>query len=583
MSAEDPPRHHDVEQTTVAFGHPYAAAAAAHAKAQAKEVETSLSPQAEKILPKDKEKPSLGELNPLIHPPDFSKKGVIDSLSEVSRSYIEGHDLIQPISIGAVDVTSVGENQKALPRFIARFETPSISKETVVQLENLVKARYSENVMTTKNLEGKDVDALPYPRIDGKAQMHINGWYFGPSLTGFNGLTSGLYVYENRGKTTLASLSNEDKSEKKCTVEIREGEMYQADLVEFVIQTASILTNNKMLDRGSVLHEVYYDLMRLGLKEGDGVSLFGLDEQHAIINRSLIYPLANKRIREGLEQYPESVMLVGVPGTGKTLLAEKIIRERPDVFILPFDPLDLAKEMVMEKERQKLMPRVDEIARITGKDIVFHIDDIENMVDEDEKTNSTILNLMQGLKDNGFYLISSTNDPEKIPVALKQPQRLGLPVHCPLQDKKSRFEILKIHAGSTSSRSSYPLFPTDESRVAVLTDIAERTDGYTPRYLAQVANVAKSFFLERIVKEERRTSGLQEDDLIKYRFSLDDWKKAFFFVDQRYDCKSMRDKDRRLAEVVQGMKAGYTGFSPNRTIESSDVFTSETINLFTSE
>lgn len=578
MSAENSPKHHNIEQAA-ALGHPYALAAQAKAKEREKEVE--LSSQAEKILSKDKEKPSLGELNPLIHKPDFAKTGVIDSLTEVTYGILEKYGLMSPVSIGKFEVTSCGQEAQTKPRFMATFEMDKLPERKIKLLENLVRERYSSTSITrVSGLDGRPVLPYPYPGIDGRVVIQREGWYFGPENGSIDGHQQGLFVYKDN-MSQGRKFTDDTPVKPKFIVEIREADKHQVDLVEFIVQTSSILAKGKTLDQGELIHETYYDLMELGLKERGEMGLYGLEEQLGIIKRSLIYPLANKDARDGLQQYPESVLLIGVPGTGKTLLAEEIIRERPDVFVLPFDPLDLAKEMVTEKEKQTLMPRIAEISRITGKSIIFHIDDIENMVKEDEKTNSTMLNLMAGLKDSDFYLISSTNDPEKIPVNLRQPQRLGHPVHCPLQGERARFEILKIHAGAKSFSQNNPLFPSEEAREALLEDVAKKTESYTPRYLAQIANVAKSYFLERVVKDEGKSSGLTEEEMSRYCFSLEDWKNAFSFVSIRCDAGQMRDRDRHLASVVAAMTKDKVGFEIESKTELREVFDQQTIDLFT--
>lgn len=576
MSTENSQNYHDIDQAANAFGH---ALVSRNARAKEKEREISLSPQEEKLLSQDKEKPSLGELNPLIHKPDFTKSGVMDSLTEVTQGLIEKYNLATPVSLGKFDVTACSDKPEILPRFMATFEMDRLSEKKIRLLESLVRDRYSEAARTrTSGVNGGEILPFPYPGIDGRPILQREGWYFGPLLGMVDGHGQGIYLYKDN-MTKGKKFIDDTPVKPKFIVEIREADMHQVDLVEFITQTASILAKGKTLDQGEIIHEAYYDLMHLGLKERESLTFYGLKEQHGIINRSLIYPLANKRVSEGMKQYPESVMLVGVPGTGKTLLAEQIIRERPGIFVLPFDPLDLVKEMMKEKEKQTLMSRIAEVARITGRDIVFHIDDIENMVGEDEKTNSTMLNLMAGLKDSGFYLISSTNDPEKIPSNLRQPQRLGHPVHCPLQDEKARLEILKIHTDS-ESLYNYPLFPSEEAREAVLGDVAKKTDGYTPRYLAQIANVAKSYYLERIVQGEGKPAGLTEKEMSKYRFSLDDWKNSFSFVSLRCDAGEMKDRDRHLASVVASMTKDNLGFGNGNKSELREVFNQQTIELF---
>lgn len=94
--------------------------------------------------------------------------------------------------------------------------------------------------------------------------------------------------------------------------------------------------------------------------------------------------------------------MVGVPGTGKTLAVQELLGEETGVFILPLDPLELVKELQASKEKQRLLPRIANVSRMTGREVVLHIDDIENMVGNDSATHSTLLNLMAGVKRMDF-------------------------------------------------------------------------------------------------------------------------------------------------------------------------------------
>ena len=173
----------------------------------------------------------------------------------------------------------------------------------------------------------------------------------------------------------------------------------------FVTQVASVLGQQQLPDKGRLLYESYYDLMRLGLKNVEAGSIYGMEDTVDMIRRELITPLASPDISSGVGEDPQSVLMIGVPGTGKTLVVERLLQEETGLFVLPIDPFELQKELSKPKEKQSLMPRIAAISRITGKKVILHVDDIENMVEGDEDTNSTMPNLWPACRKADFILL----------------------------------------------------------------------------------------------------------------------------------------------------------------------------------
>jgi SpoVK/Ycf46/Vps4 family AAA+-type ATPase len=334
-----------------------------------------------------------------------------------------------------------------------------------------------------------------------------------------------------------------------------------------------VLGREKLLDKGQLLYETYYDLMRLGLKKVESGEIYGMDNITDTIRRELITPLASPDISSGVRQEPQSALLIGVPGTGKTLVVERLLQEETGIFIVPLDPFELHKELSQPKEKQYLMPRIAEVGRITGKQVVLHVDDIENMVQGDENIystapndiHSTMLNLMAGVKESGFHIIASTNYPDKIHPSLIQPQRFSVLLYCGLQDEKARYEILKIHANKQSQKLGMPLFKSEEVRDIILQEIASLTKFFTPRYLANIATVAKSYLIDKVAKDKGRTINLTEEELAGYTFSVDDWEKAFAEVAAKSKIDKIKNHDEELRKFVTSQAKKGLGFVENVT------------------
>ncbi len=501
---------------------------------------------------------SLGELNPLIHSPDLRN---IAPLSHVVRKKITENGGVLPVSFDSV-IAYDNLNEDLEPRVIAKFEVDELSEKQFSLLEELVEYTYKTTVRTRTDPEGNDIPPENYPTTSRIQQgmAKTGGWYMGPDMSPTTSLHTGLFVFRDLGSVNKDNFFTEPSAESKYIVEVRELGLYQTDLAAFITQVGSILGTGKEIDPNELLYQIYYDLMRSSLKKVGEHSVHGMGEALAQIKRGLVLPLANIELSRGVVQDPESVLLVGVPGTGKTLIIEQLLHEDTGVFILPVDPLELHKELMKDKSDQTLLPRIAEVANGTGRRVILHIDDIETMAKEDSAIHSTLLNLMAGINDSGFYVIASTNVPEKLNVALLQPQRFGILIYCGLQDSEARLEILKIHATSQSLREGHSLFESEEEREIVLEEVARHTDNFTPRYLAEIATVAKSYLLERVTRETGKTVGLTEAALKGFVFTSEDWEKAVVDVTDRYNKDETKKRDKFLQNFVSNHN-GIVGFS----------------------
>ena len=537
--------------------------------------EWPVAPEVEERVPVEKDRPSLGDLNPLINFPELTRRESIKALVRVALEKIGKYGGAVPTRLESNLVCSV-RFSTAIPqlRFVARFEADHLTYEQLHLLEELVKYTYPVKVRTRVGSDGKDIEPESYPPMNPgeMGRSKTAGWYMGPDQTPTDSLHAGLFVYKDFGEVNRKNFL-EEGAPVKYILEVREAGMYQTDLVQFVIQVASILGQEKIIDSGRLLYEVYYDLLRLGLKDVDQRSIYGMGDVTAQIKRGLIFPLANLDLSRGLGGQPESVLLVGVPGTGKTLAVEELLQQDTGVLIIPIDPLDLLKEMSKDKDKQTLLPRISEVSKRTGKRAILHMDDIETLA-ENDNTHSTLLNLLAGVNESGFYLIASTNEPEKIPSALMQPQRFGILIYCGLQSEKVRHEILKIHALEASANLGISLFKSPRERDLILSALAAQTEFFSPRYLAQIINVAKSYLLERIALEKGQLAGLTEDDLTGHSFCLEDFERAFIYVSSVCDRLGMKKRDEQLREIVKRFANGHLGFHSNGASPGRNFFES---------
>ena len=151
---------------------------------------------------------------------------------------------------------------------------------------------------------------------------------------------------------------------------------------------------------------------------------------------------------------PKGILLVGPPGTGKTMLAKAVAGESqvPFFSISGSEFVEMFVGMVASKVRD-LFSQAKEKAPC----IVF-IDEIDAIGqkrsggqyggnDEREQTLNQLLTEMDGFDDNsGVIILAATNRPESLDPALTRPGRFDRRVPVELPDLKGREEILKVHA-----------------------------------------------------------------------------------------------------------------------------------------
>ena len=150
---------------------------------------------------------------------------------------------------------------------------------------------------------------------------------------------------------------------------------------------------------------------------------------------------------------PKGLLLVGPPGTGKTMLAKAVAGEANvpffsmsgSEFVEMFVGMGAAKVRDLFKQAKEKAPCIvfiDEIDAI-GKKRDGHV----GGNDEREQTLNQLLTEMDGFEENsGVILLAATNRPESLDPALTRPGRFDRRVPVELPDLKGREEILKVHA-----------------------------------------------------------------------------------------------------------------------------------------
>jgi cell division protease FtsH len=183
----------------------------------------------------------------------------------------------------------------------------------------------------------------------------------------------------------------------------------------------------------------------------------GIDEAKAELEEVIEFLREPKKFTRLGGRIPKGLLLVGQPGTGKTLLARAIAGEA-EVPFLSISGSDFV-EMFVGVGASRVRDLFDQ-GKKNAPCIIF-IDEIDAVGrhrgaglggghDEREQTLNQLLVEMDGFESNeGVILVSATNRPDVLDPALLRPGRFDRQVVVPLPDVKGREKILEVHTRKT--------------------------------------------------------------------------------------------------------------------------------------
>ncbi len=192
------------------------------------------------------------------------------------------------------------------------------------------------------------------------------------------------------------------------------------------------------------------------VKSSEGIKfsdVAGEDEAKENLSEIVDYLHNPNKYKEVGAAMPKGILLVGPPGTGKTMLAKAVAGESNvpffsmsgSEFVEMFVGMGAAKVRDLFKQAKEKAPCIvfiDEIDAI-GKKREGNI----SGNDEREQTLNQLLTEMDGFEENsGVIILAATNRPESLDPALTRPGRFDRRVPVELPDLQGRTEILKVHA-----------------------------------------------------------------------------------------------------------------------------------------
>jgi len=251
--------------------------------------------------------------------------------------------------------------------------------------------------------------------------------------------------------------------ENHCIVSTAMGPEYYVNILSFVDKDqlepgSSILMHHKNLSVIGILGDEVDPLVSVMKVDKAPLESYsdigGLEDQIMEIKEAVELPLTHPELYEDVGiKPPKGVILYGVPGTGKTLLAKAVANETSATFLRV-----VGSELIQKYlgDGPKLVREMFRVAAEHAPSIIF-IDEIDAIATkrydttsggekEIQRTMLELLNQLDGFDDRGdVKVIMATNRIETLDPAMIRPGRIDRKIEFPLPDEKTKRRIFQIH------------------------------------------------------------------------------------------------------------------------------------------
>ncbi len=282
-----------------------------------------------------------------------------------------------------------------------------------------------------------------------------------------------------------------------------------------------------------ISEETIIEMKEEPIKEGEILTptvtyedIGGLREELLRVREMIELPLKHPELFERLGiDPPKGVLLYGVPGTGKTLIAKAVANEAGANFYSIQGPEIMSKYYGQSEER--LRERFEE-AQKNSPSVLF-IDELDSIAPKREEVTGEVerrvvaqlLTLMDGLTGRGqVIVIGATNREDAIDPALRRPGRFDREIEIGVPDREGRKEILIIHT------RGMPIEGTEEERDEIRNGLAAITHGFVGADLAALAREAAMKALRRYLPEIDLDRPIPAEVLERMRVTKEDFKDA---------------------------------------------------------
>ena len=260
----------------------------------------------------------------------------------------------------------------------------------------------------------------------------------------------------------------------------------------------------------------------------------GLDDVKRELQEAVEWPMKYPGLYEKLgHRMPRGILLHGVSGTGKTLLAKAVATESEANFVSVRGP-ELLSKWVGESERG--IREIFRRARQASPCVIF-FDEIDSIAPVRgaggetsmvERVVSQLLTELDGMENmHGVVVLAATNRVDMIDPALLRPGRFDKIIQIPMPDRDSRKKILEIN--------SKRIDVIDEH--VDLDRIAEMTDGLSGADVGSIANTAVSLVIHEYLDNHPDVQAV-ENKTMDAKVTMRHFEEAVKKVREQKDLKA---------------------------------------------
>ncbi|MCK4859963.1 MAG: CDC48 family AAA ATPase [Candidatus Omnitrophica bacterium] len=283
------------------------------------------------------------------------------------------------------------------------------------------------------------------------------------------------------------------------------------EVLEKLEVTNKDFKNALLVVEPSAMREVLVEIPKLNWDD-----IGGLDEAKQYLKEMVEWPLKHPDAfkRMGITP-PKGILLYGLPGTGKTLLARAVANESKSNFIA-ITGSEVFSKWVGESEKR--VREVFKRARQVAPSIVF-IDEIDAVAPKRghshdsgsaDRVVNQILSELDGLTGlSGVVVIAATNRPDIIDPSLLRPGRFDRHLYVPVPDKKTRKKIFEIYTKD---------MPLDKG--VNIDNLVSKTENYVGADIESVCREAAINALRKDIKSKKVTKKDFENSLERVKPSI---------------------------------------------------------------